>query len=366
MSTALQFVVDQEPIRSQLVMPAGLTQEQHNQVIALTESIRIEKHTATRAILNIAIGIKKLKENIPETSAFLEHCQNAFGYSKSNVYRLLSAATLVQERMAEADGHLPAYIHNISMNVFKLLGAEPDLSDGAVEAIKQAASRGTLTKTEAEALLAQAREQFNETLQEKSNELLELQGTLQNTTAQLQEAQRHLAAETARADRNEINVRDREATIRRKDDELNAMLQDLSTADNALAELRARPTEIQYEPKIVPEIPAGYTTIEEAIAAATAKRDQIQQEIEEARAKLELDRAELEELRVSVADAKAAAQTIDALTTEVDQIILKFPAAAVQKVTSAVPEAQDKVNRLALSLRSLADVLTSGGDTTHA
>jgi hypothetical protein len=62
MSTALQFTVDQRPSHLQLVMPSGLTTEQHDQVVALTESIRISKHQATRALLNIAVCISKLKE----------------------------------------------------------------------------------------------------------------------------------------------------------------------------------------------------------------------------------------------------------------------------------------------------------------
>jgi hypothetical protein len=365
MSTALQFTVDQQPSHLQLVMPSGLTTEQHDQVVALTESIRISKHQATRALLNIAVCISKLKEIIPETKVFLEHCANAFGYSRSNVYRLLGIAGLVQERFTEADGHLPSYLHNVSMNVFKMLGAE-DLSESAVDAIKEAASKGSLSKSDVEELLAKMREQVDQTLEQKSNELLEIQGTLQNTAAQLEEAQRLLATESARADKTEINLRDRETTISRKDAELNALLDDFNNAEAALTELRAKPTEIQYEPKIVPQIPEGYTTIEEAIAAATVKRDQVQQEINEAQTALDTDRASLEAVRKSFSEAQEAAHTIDALTKDVDQIILKFPATAVTKVTLAVPEAQEKVKRLALSLRSLADVLMSGGDGVHA
>jgi chromosome segregation ATPase len=252
------------------------------------------------------------------------------------------------------------------MNVFTLLGAEPELSESAVDAIKQAASKGSLSKGDVEDLLAKMREQVVQTLEQKSNELLEMQGTLQNTTAQLEEAQRLLAKESARADKTEIYLRDREATISRKDTELNALLDDFNNAEAALNELRAKPTEIQYEPKIVPQIPEGYTTIEEAIAAATVKRDQVQQEINEAQAALDTDRASLETVRKSFAEAQEAAQTIDALTKDVNQIILKFPATTVTKVTLAVPEAQEKVKRLALSLRSLADVLMSGGDGAHA
>jgi len=366
MSNALQFSVDQQPSHLQLVMPSGLTAEQHDQVVSLTESVRISKHQAARAVLNIAVCISKLKEIIPDLTVFFEHCKNAFGYSRSNVYRLLSIAGLVQERFTEADGHLPAYLHNISMNVFKLLGAEPELSDSAVEAVKQAASKGSFSTRDAEELLAKMRAQMDQTLEQKSNELLEMQGTLQNTTAQLEEAQRSLAKESARADRTEIYLRDRETTISRKDAELNALLDDFNKAEAALNELRAKPTDIQFEPKIVPEIPEGYTTIEEAIAAAAVKRDQLQQEIAETRAALETDRASLEAVRKSFAEAQGAAQTIDALTNDVDQIILKFPAITVTKVTLAVPEAQEKVKRLALSLRSLADVLMSGGDGAHA
>jgi hypothetical protein len=97
MSTALQFTVDQQPSHLQLVMPSGLTAEQHDQVVSLTESVRISKHQATRAVLNIAVCISKLKEIIPESTAFFEHCANAFGYSRSNVYRLIGIAGLAGE-----------------------------------------------------------------------------------------------------------------------------------------------------------------------------------------------------------------------------------------------------------------------------
>ncbi|SAL74914.1 Chromosome partition protein Smc [Caballeronia udeis] len=250
------------------------------------------------------------------------------------------------------------------MNVFTLLGADP--GDSAVEAIKAAASQGSLSKKDAQELLDQLREQFNQTLEQKSNELLEMQGTLQNTTAQLEEAQRSLAKESARADRTEINLRDRETIISRKDAELNALLDDYTKAEAALNKLRAKPIEIQYESKIVAQIPEGYTTMEEAIAGATVKRDEVQQEINAVRAALEVERATLEALRKSFAEAQEAAQTIDALANEVDQIILKFPAITLTKATLTFPDAQEKVKRLALSLRSLADVLMSDGDGAHA
>jgi uncharacterized coiled-coil DUF342 family protein len=365
-ATAIEFTVDQQPSRSQFVMPSGLSPEQQIQVVSLTESIRISKDQASRALFNIAVSIAKLKEIIPDTAAFLEHCERAFSYSRSNVYRMLSIAGLVQEKFTEPDGHLPTYLQNIRMNVFKLLGAEPELGEGAIEAIKEAAQKGTLTKKDAEELLAKAREEFNQALAQKSNEVLELQGTLQNTSAQLDEAHRNLAKESARADRTEISLRDRETTIARKEAELNAVLEDLTNAESALKDLRSQPAQVQYEPQIVPKIPEGYTTLEEAIAAATAKRDQILQDVEQVRASLEADRASLETVRQSLAEAQAAAQTIDALKSDVDQIILKFPAVTVTKVTLAVPEAQEKLKGLALSLRSLADVLMSGEGAVSA
>ncbi|SAL74917.1 hypothetical protein AWB69_09259 [Caballeronia udeis] len=108
MSTALQLSVDEQPISLQLVMPSGLTAEQHDQVVSLTESVRISKQQATRALLNIAVCISKLKEIIPDAKAFYDHCSHAFGYSKSNVYRMIGISALVHKKFTEADGHLPA------------------------------------------------------------------------------------------------------------------------------------------------------------------------------------------------------------------------------------------------------------------
>ncbi|MEM5329197.1 hypothetical protein VSR34_21740 [Paraburkholderia sp. JHI2823] len=83
---------------------------------------------------------------------------------------------------------------------------------------------------------------------------------------------------------------------------MDALVQDKTRVDQELAELQARPVEIRFQDKEV--APPGYTSIAEAIEAATARSAELERQI--AARQQELDAIEARAAAVRAADEAVA------------------------------------------------------------
>jgi hypothetical protein len=357
--SAVFEVITESMREAQQMLPRGLSEEQREQVIVLTQQIRFSATHAAMHMANTGRFVLILHEVIEDAGAFEQYCQAAFNFSRASVYRYLKAGRAVKAHFSDGDGMVSPLVKNINFDVLQLLGADTD--PRVIDNIKLlAAEKGEVNGADAQALIDQATAELQRQLVDQSDTIIDLKATLANTEAQLTESRREHRDEAARADRNELQLRNRERAFSDLEGTLDAHRKDIATAEATIKDLQSKPAEAQYEKQTVQVLPEGYTTEEEAIAAIQSQRAGLEKETEQLTGEVAARRSELETVGALLAATRRAAGTADKLRQDIEQITRQIPQ-AVSEAVAASPNARQQVDELASKLRALAEVLSPLG-----
>lgn len=143
---------------------------------------------------------------------------------------------------------------------------------------------------------------------------------------------------------------------------MNALLEDKNRVDEELAQLRAKPAEVVYEPREVP--PEGYTSAQAAIADAEARAAALQKEIQGVSARIEERQRERGELDAQVVARRDAHEMIRNLRAGINEIIAQTPAAVAAAKQS--PAAMEEVKLLAGDFGAMVEALNNFTEAIYA
>lgn len=345
---------------AQQMLPQGMTAEKRELVVALTAAIRASHYDAAVAMVKTVHSIRELHGIIEDTEVFENYCQRAFNFSRATVYRYLKAGRSVQHHFVDEHGSVSPLVRHVNLDVLQLLGADTD--PRVIDNIKLlAAEKGQVTKADAQVFIDQATAEYKRQLEEQGDAVIDLKATLANTEAQLIESRREHRDESARADRNELQLRNRERAYAKLEGELDAHRQDIDKAEATIKELQSKPVEVQFEEKIVEKLPAEYATVEEAVAAIQTRRADLEAQTEQLAGAVEAKRSELSSIEASLVAAQTAVATLEKLKGDIDHIVRQVPQAISEAVASS-PNARLQIDQFAGKLRALADVLSPQGE----
>ncbi|MBN3761082.1 hypothetical protein [Burkholderia sp. Ac-20365] len=353
MSSSIEVVTTSSVARP-IQLPTGIAADLAQRIVELAQIIKISNQQAALSLANAGVAVSRLKEVFDlcgeHSSFFAAFCEQTFNFSRATTYRYVKIGNVLRQHFVTEDGELLPQAHNVQLSVFRMLGDETDPS--VIDQVKLLAGQGEVKKSDIDEILRGMRND----LTQRSDQILEAQGTIANQEAQLVELNRMLETEKARADRNELHERETAATVSRLEDTIRAQELDLQQMQQQLANAQAVSAEVRYEPKEVP--PEGYTSAVQAIADKET-------ELIATRERLAQARSELEQIDREIAEARESQRTLDALQGIVQEITGKFPLDVVSKAAALSDAARTAVKSTGENLLALANILMKAGEA-HA
>lgn len=354
MSTAVEVITTSD-LAPYLSLPKEVAPSRRDHIIGLVHEIRLNHIQVGRLMAANAVCLVNLRDELFPTDnpGFIEFCKTAFNFGRASVYRYISWGVSLRQHFLDADGKLPAYVHNINQNVFELLGQ--DIEPGVIEKVATLAEQGQVTQSDVKDLFAVMQQQ----LSDQSTELLDAKATISNRDAQISETARQLADATARADRNELHERELAATVATLELTIQAYQRDLAQqADEISALVNREPEKVEVEKHV---LPPEYATTEEAVASAQAKYDNTQQLLLASEDQLQQKKNELQTITDQLEAQTATLKTITELQEAVNEITRKFPLEVVTRASTLAPAARATVRTCAQSLAALTALLEMAG-----
>lgn len=356
-----QIVAIQDPVlNARGVLPTGLDAGTRDSVLILASAIRSSHNQAAHYVAKAGLMLVDLKSLFNDDATFKTFCEGAFEWSMTTTYRYLKIGQAVKAHFVNENDLINPAVGNMASSIFLMLGADTDRA--AIEALSAAAAEGHVTENAAKRILAEAAVKFDEQERVSSERISDLTATVANRDAQITELSRDLDSAVARGDRAELQLTARERSFTDLKDELNALLEDKTRVDEELAALKAKPTDVVYEDKVVP--PEGYATAEAAIADAEARSAALQSEIQKVSADIEAREQQLAELDAQIAARQDAHEKVRKLRADINDIIAQTPATVAAAKRS--PAAMAEVKLLAEDLGAMVDVLNKSTAVEHA
>jgi len=161
-----------------------------------------------------------------------------------------------------------------------------------------------------------------------------------DAVAQLASAQADLAAKT----RELVNMqqqREIERARNMREGESQAELlrrgdQRRKDLEEEIANLRAQPTEVRFEPKEV--VPEGFASVSEAVAAKTRELEKLSAKRNEVAADVEALSQQQKNLHEAVQEVAAGAAEFLAMKEQADKLIAQFPIALLKSLSDKNPD----------------------------
>lgn len=293
-------VIQDSVLTARANLPMNMDAGTREHVLMLAASIRNGHRAAALQIAQTSLEMLSLKGLFIEEREFHEFAQNAFGWQRGRVYRYLKIGAVVRAHWVDENNFLNPVVGNMSAKIFTMLDGDTDPE--IIEQLTLKAQDHAVTHAEAQGILQDAASKFEARDRASADRIADLTGTVANREAQIAELTRELNSAKARGDRAELQLAARLEAYSVLSGELDALVQDKARVDDELAALNARPSEVVYQDKEVP--PAQYTSIEQAVADATARRDELGRQI--AARQQELDAIESRSAAVRSADDAVA------------------------------------------------------------
>jgi hypothetical protein len=306
-----------------------------------------EYNSAARRVVNELVVMTEqlatIQKIIPSRRDFYAFARNELGVGKRTITRYLHLHKVLQQHFA-VDGKVPVQVGNaISQRALLLLS--PDTDESVILELKSVIDEGgkirpkdvesLLAKREAEhaALLASARAD----VQAMSREL---DRTRDQAAIELARTQRELSAQTELLRRAETNSQ---------------VLEEENTA------LRRQATEVRYETKNVEIIPAGYTTIQEAIEKKEGELSELTTRERSVAENIAALQAEKTALEAKLADFRAGIDDFLTMKDSVEALIGKFPLAMVKEMATGDKTVRAAMTSLGKTMILFGEQLNSAG-----
>jgi len=284
---------------------------------------------ARRVVSELVVMTEQLatiQKIIPRRRDFYAFARNELGVGKRTISRYLHLHKVLQQHFA-VDGKVPPQVGN-SFSQRALLLLSPDTDESVILELKTVMDEGGKIETkDVESLLAKREAEHAALLASAQADLQALSRELDRTRDQaaieLARTQRELSAQTELLRRAETNSQ---------------VLEEENTS------LRRQATEVRYETRNVEILPAGFTSVQEAIERKEGELSELttrERGVTENIAALEAQQTALEE---KLANLRAGVDDFLTMKDTVEVLIGKFPLVMVKQMGSS-----DKTVRAAMT-----------------
>lgn len=255
-----------------------------------------------------------IQKIIPRRRDFYAFARNELGVGKRTITRYLHLHKVLQQHFA-VDGKVPAQVGS-AFSQRALLLLSPDTDESVILELKSVIDEGGKIETkDVESLLAKREA-------EHAAQLAAAQADLQKLSRELDRTRDQAAIELARTQR-ELSA---QTELLRRAETNSEMLEEENTS------LRRQATEVRYETKNVEIVPAGYTSVQEAIDKKEGELSELasrERSVAESIAALEAQKTALEE---KLAAFHAGIDDFLNMKDTVEALIGKFPMGMVKEM----------------------------------
>lgn len=272
---------------------------------------------ARRVVSELVVMTEQLatiQKIIPRRRDFYAFARNELGVGKRTITRYLHLHKVLQQHFA-VDGKVPAQVGS-SFSQRALLLLSPDTDESVILELKSVIDEGGKIETkDVESLLAKREA-------EHAAQLASAQADLQSLSRELDRTRDQAAVELARTQR-ELSA---QTELLRRAETNSQVLEEENTS------LRRQTTEVRYEEKKIEVVPAGYTSVQEAIEKKEGELSELtsrERSVADNIAALEAEKAALEE---KLAKFRAGIDDFITLKDTVESLIGKFPLAMVKEM----------------------------------
>jgi hypothetical protein len=298
--------------------------------IAVLKTCVTEYNSAARRVVSELVVMTEqlatIQKIIPRRRDFYAFARNELGVGKRTITRYLHLHKVLQQHFA-VDGKVPAQVGN-SISQRALLLLSPDTDESVILELKSVIDEGGKIQSEdVESLLAKREA-------EHAAQLASAQADLQAVSRELDRTRDQAAVELARTQR-ELSA---QTELLRRAETNSQVLEEENTS------LRRQATEVRYETRNVEIIPAGYTSVQEAIEKKEGELSHLstrERSVAENIAALEAEKVALEE---KLANFRAGIDDILTMKDTVEALIGKFPLGMVKEMGTG-----DKTVRAAMT-----------------
>lgn len=325
-------------------MPAGLTHEAQQELSSLAVSLRSHFTILQQTAVQIALITYRLIELIGDSAEAQAYFCQVTGKAPSTFRTYRSIGRVVSKHFTHQDGYIPMHIARLPLDAFRLIDENTDAR--VIEAIDEHAQNGPLTAAQVKSLIDQQTADLRGELEASNERIVDLTASVAEAQAQAKDAEDEKAKAIAAHDSMVVQLRAQEKVTEDLRGDRTAILNDLRESQDEVDRLRKAETQIQYVDKQIEVMPKDVESLEQVrteLAEATARYARLTQELQA------IDR--------SIADARAASDSLDELEKGVSGLIAAFPSALVTKMRGSNSSITAKVGAIVDQLRALADTL---------
>lgn len=301
---------------------------------------------ARRVVSELVVMTEQLatiQRIIPRRRDFYAFARNELGVGKRTITRYLHLHKVLQQHFA-VDGKVPAQVGS-SFSQRALLLLSPDTDESVILELKSVIDEGGKIETkDVESLLAKREA-------EHAAQLASAQADLQSLTRELGRTRDQAAVELARTQR-ELNA---QTELLRRAETNSQVLEEENTS------LRRQAIEVRHETKNVEVVPAGYTSIQEAIEKKEGELSELttrERSVAENISALEAQKAALEE---KLASFRAGIDDFLTMKDTVEALIGKFPLAMVKEMGAGDKTVKAAMASLGQTMILFGEQLNSAG-----
>ncbi|HJP58732.1 MAG TPA: hypothetical protein VJ865_01985 [Gemmatimonadaceae bacterium] len=339
--SSLAAVPTVDPIAT---MPAGLTHEAQQELGALALSLRGHFTILQQTAAQIALITYRLIEIIGDSGKAQAYFCQVTGKAPSTFRTYRSIGRVVSKHFTHQDGYIPMHIARLPLDALHLIDESTDVR--VIEAIDEHAQNGPLTTAQVKSLIEQQTADLRGELEASNERIVDLTASVAEAQAQAKDAEGEKAKAIAAHDSVVVQLRAQERVTEDLRGDRAAILNDLRESQEEIDRLRKSETQIQYVDKQVEVLPKDVESLEQVrteLAEATARHARLTQE--------------LQEIELSIAAARDASDSLDALQKGVSGLIAAFPSALVTKIRGSNSTINAKIGVIVDQLRALADTL---------
>lgn len=305
---------------------SGVSAEDRN----ILKTCVTEYNSAARRVVNELVVMTEqlatIQKIIPRRRDFYAFARNELGVGKRTITRYLHLHKVLQQHFA-VDGKVPVQVGN-SISQRALLLLSPDTDESVILELKSVIDEGGKVQPKDVEFLLAKREA------EHAAQLASAQADLQAMSRELDRTRDQAAIELARTQR-ELSA---QTELLRRAETNSLVLEEENTL------LRRQATEVRYETKNVEIVPAGFTSVQEAIEKKEGELNELttrERSVAENIAALETQKKALEE---KLANFRAGIDDFLNMKDTVEALIGKFPLVLVKKMGTG-----DKTVRAAMT-----------------
>ncbi|MEW5890493.1 MAG: hypothetical protein AB1768_15955 [Pseudomonadota bacterium] len=299
-------------------------------------------------IVEIGRALIDIRTSIP--GQFEKLCRAEFSMDPRVARRLMEAARYVDTQLA--DNPQRSYlVEHLSPTVLYRL-AQGDVPAQVVEQVLETAGSG---KKVTPAEIRQAIEKLEMQMEAKDAELQEALGEVSAMRASLDEAVRRADYAELRAARMAEQSDKLSRNLQRSQDEITQLTTEQSALQQEVTELKKRLENPPVVEREVPKVPAGYSTIEQAIRAKEKELRDIDNQLAKAQDAMAQTQRKLAALEGDAAARQANADILSGFRADIQALCAKYPAALVAAAADQDARIAVECAEIAAHLRKLAD-----------